>query len=70
VSQSKRWSLVESVTNLVIGFAINWWANLVILPWFGFSVTGRQAFLMGFPYMAISLARQYALRRAYNWWGR
>jgi len=68
MSQPRLWSLLEAWANLLVGFALNWWANLVILPWFGFPVTGRQAFLMGFPYMAISLARGYGLRRAFNWW--
>lgn len=66
MSQTKLGSFVESWANIVVGFSINWCANLLVLPLFGFPVTGRQAFGIGLIFTAISLARSYCLRRWFN----
>lgn len=64
--QSRLGSLIEALANVVIGFSINWCANLLILPLFGFHVTGSQAFGIGVFFTAISIVRSYALRRWFN----
>lgn len=64
--QSRRWSLIESLAGVVVGFAINWAANLFVLPWFGFAIRPGQAFKMGLVFTGISVARSYALRRVFN----
>lgn len=69
MSQSRLGSMVEAVTNVAIGFGINWTANIIVLPWFGFNVTGAQAFGIGVVFTGISLARSYLLRRAFNRYG-
>lgn len=66
MSQSRLGSLVEAVINVLIGFSINWVANLLVLPLFGFHVTGSQAFHMGLIFTVISVARSYAVRRWFN----
>lgn len=67
MSQSKTGSLVEAVANIIIGFAINFTANLIILPMFGFSgLTARVAFDIGLVFTVISLVRSYVLRRVFN----
>lgn len=67
MSQSKTGSMVEAVANIVIGFAINFTANLVFLPMFGFStLTARVAFEIGLVFTIISLIRSYVLRRVFN----
>jgi hypothetical protein len=66
MAQSKLESLVESFVNILIGFSINWVANLFILPLFGFNVTGSQAFWIGVLFTAISLVRSYCIRRWFN----
>jgi len=64
--QSKRHSWLEAWANIVIGFAINYAANLVILPLFGFHIGLLDNFYMGLLYTCVSLVRQYALRRYFN----
>jgi hypothetical protein len=60
-------SIVEAKTNIVIGFAINWTANMVFLPMFGFaSLTGAKAFGIGLVFTVISIARQLVIRRFFN----
>lgn len=66
MSQSKLGSFVESWANIVVGFSINWCANMLILPLFGFQVTGGQAFWIGVWFTGISLVRSYILRRYFN----
>lgn len=67
MSQSKLGSFVEAWANIVIGFAINWTANMVFLPMFGFSnLTARIAFEIGLVFTVISLVRSYVLRRVFN----
>lgn len=66
MAQTRTGSLAESLANIAVGFAINWVANMLILPLFGFDVTGAQAFHMGVLFTGISLARSYVLRRWFN----
>jgi len=62
--QTKVESLVETGINIVIGYTINFFANLMILPAFGFaSLTWKTNLLMGIPFTVVSIARQYAIRR-------
>lgn len=67
MSQTKLGSFVEAWSNIAIGFAINYTANLLILPAFGFtSLTPAKNFAIGLLYTLISLARSYVLRRYFN----
>lgn len=66
MNQSRLSSLIEVLIGIVIGFAINWFANLVILPMYGFAITGGQAFSMGLLFTAISVVRGYVIRRWFN----
>jgi hypothetical protein len=61
--QTRLGSLIEVSINIFIGFWINFVANLVILPLFGFNVTISDNFLIGFLYTIVSVARSYVVRR-------
>ena len=57
----------EAKANIVIGFAINWTANMVFLPMFGFdTLTAAKAFVIGLVFTLISFVRQYVIRRWFN----
>jgi hypothetical protein len=64
--QTKLGSFVEAWANIAVGFTVNWCANMAILPMFGFHVTGGVAFEIGLWFTAVSLLRQYVLRRWFN----
>jgi hypothetical protein len=66
MAQTKLGSFVEAWANIAVGFTINFTANMLVLPLFGFNVTGTQAFGIGLIFTVISLARQYVLRRWFN----
>lgn len=64
--QTRLGSAIETAANIVVGFTINWFANMAILPMFGFTVSGSQAFWLCVAFTGISIVRSYALRRIFN----
>jgi hypothetical protein len=67
MAQTKTGSVVEAVANIGVGFGVNYAANLVILPLFGFdSLTWDKNLLIGALYTVISLVRSYVIRRWFN----
>lgn len=67
--QSMRESMLETWTNIAIGFGINYAANLVVLPLAGLPVSMAGAFQIGVIFTAISVVRSFAIRRWYNYRG-
>jgi hypothetical protein len=67
MSQTRAGSFAEAWANIFIGFTVNYFANLLILPLFGFtSLTPGKNFIIGVAYTGISLVRSYVLRRWFN----
>jgi NhaP-type Na+/H+ or K+/H+ antiporter len=64
--QSKRGSACEALTNIAVGYGINFLANLLVFPLFGLSISIEQNLKIGIIYTFISLVRSYLLRRIYN----
>lgn len=67
MAQTKLGSITEAWANIAAGFTINFIANMLILPLFGFTtLTLRTNFIIGLLYTVISLVRSYVLRRWFN----
>lgn len=66
MSQTRFGSWVESWTNIVVGFAMNYVLNLTVLPLLGLPVSHGQALSMGVIFTGFSLVRSYLLRRLFN----
>ncbi|MEH6434310.1 DUF7220 family protein [Massilia sp. DD77] len=66
MNQSRLGSLIEAIINVFIGFAINYTANMLIFPMFGFHITPGANFALGLIYTVISVARSYCVRRWFN----
>ena len=64
--QSKKESLLESITNNIVGYSVNFFMNLLILPIFGFNPSLSQNAKIGLLFTGVSLVRSYVLRRIYN----
>lgn len=64
--QTRRGSLLESLANIAVGYSINYVANMLIFPLFGWNLSTRENLTLGVIYTAISLARSYTLRRIFN----
>lgn len=64
--QSRQSSFYEACINVLIGYCINFTANLVILPLIGFYITVSQNLFIGLLYTVISITRSYVIRRWFN----
>ena len=64
--QSRRSAIIEAWVNILIGFAINYAMNFILLPLVGARVTAMDNFMLGWVYTAISIVRQYTIRRWFN----
>lgn len=66
MNQTRLGSLIETMVNIAIGFTINYFANLLIFPLFGFHITPGANFTLGVIYTVISVIRSYCIRRWFN----
>lgn len=66
MTQTKLGSLYEALMNILIGFTINFIANMLILPSVGFNISLSTNFYIGVLYTVISLIRSYSIRRWFN----
>lgn len=67
MNQTRLGSFIEAWVNVLIGFGINFAANMLILPHFGFtSLTLKTNFIIGLVYTIISVVRSYVIRRWFN----
>jgi ABC-type Fe3+ transport system permease subunit len=65
--QSKRMSLAEAWTNIIIGFTINFIANFWLIPMMtGVDLPHSANFWGGWVYTTVSMLRTYTIRRFFN----
>jgi hypothetical protein len=58
-------SMVEVIFNIVVGFTINFFANMFILPMFGMPFSLKSFGLIGVLYTIIAIIRGYLIRRLF-----
>lgn len=66
MSQSKKQSLIEAVTNTAVGFVISFLSITLILPLMGFESSAGQNLTLTVYFTFISIGRSYILRRIFN----
>jgi len=64
--QSRRWSLVETATNIAVGYAVAVGGQVVIFPLFGLRTTLSENLQIGVYFTLLSLLRGYTLRRLFT----
>jgi hypothetical protein len=64
--QSRTMSLVEAVTNVIVGYGVAVLTQMIVFPRFGLHATLEQNLAMGSIFTVVSLVRSYALRRLFN----
>lgn len=64
--QSRAMSIVESVTNVVVGYGVAVSAQIAVFPFFGIEIALESNMLIGAIFTIVSLCRSYALRRLFN----
>ncbi|MEM9522764.1 MAG: hypothetical protein AAF982_02015 [Pseudomonadota bacterium] len=68
MSQSRRASAIEALVNILVGIAVAFAANLIVLPLVGVTISVGQAGAATILFTFVSFARSYALRRLFNHW--
>lgn len=66
MKQSCLMSLVEAVTNVVVGYGVAVMAQIVVFPLFGLRASLTDNLLIGAIFTAASIARSYSLRRVFE----
>lgn len=64
--QSKRQSLIESLTNIIVGLLISFCIQLIIYPLLNIPVTIGENIIITFVFFISSLVRGYFIRRYFN----
>ena len=64
--QSKLQSLIESLTNILIGYLTALLSQVLIFPLFNIYVSLQDNLLIGLYFTIISLLRSYLVRRYFN----
>ena len=64
--QSKLQSLIESLTNILIGYLTALLSQVLIFPLFDIYVSLQDNLLIGLYFTIISLLRSYSVRRYFN----
>ena len=64
--QSKKQSVVESVTNTVTGFLISLLLVNIVLPYYGFNLHFFQSVKITLIFSLASIGRGYLVRRVFN----
>ena len=68
MTQSRRMSMVEAITNVVVGYALAIVTQIVVFPWFGLHPSLGENLALGAVFTGISLIRGYTLRRLFERW--
>ena len=66
MTQSRRLSLVEAITNVAVGYVLAVITQIVLFPWFGIHPSLGENLAIGSIFTGISLLRSYALRRLFE----
>ena len=61
--QSRKHSLIESLTNVAIGYGVALASQILIFPLYGIRITVSDNLAIGAWFTVISIVRSYAVRR-------
>jgi hypothetical protein len=64
--QSRRMSLVETITNVIVGYGLALATQSLVFPWFGLHPAIEANLLIGGVFTITSLARGYFVRRVFE----
>jgi hypothetical protein len=65
MTQSRKMSLIEAVTNVAVGYGLAVITQIIVFPWFGLEAALGEHMAIGMAFVAVSLARSYLLRRLF-----
>lgn len=65
--QSKKMSLIETLSSVAIGYIISLATQMIIFPIFDIKVSLTDNLLIGLFFTVVSIIRGYYVRRFFNW---
>ena len=66
MKQSRLMSLVEAITNVIVGYGVAVVTQILIFPLFGLHTTLAQNLQMGLLFTGVSIIRSFLLRRLFE----
>lgn len=66
--QSKTQSIIESISNVVIGYIVALLSQIIVFPMFGIHIPLSDNIAIGLWFTVISIVRSYIVRRLFNKW--
>ena len=64
--QTKRQSLIETLTSVFVGWLIGVILNMLVLPLFDYDVSLTDGVLISIIFTAVSVVRSYVVRRIFD----
>ena len=64
--QTRRMSLTEAVTNVLVGYGIAVITQVMVFPWFGLRTSLSDDLAIGAVFTVVSIIRSYTLRRLFE----
>ena len=64
--QTKKQSLIETLTSVFVGWFIGVILNMLVLPLFDYDVNLTDGVLISIIFTAVSVVRSYVVRRFFN----
>ena len=64
--QTKKWSMIETLVSVGIGWLIGVILNMLVLPLFDYDVSLTDGVLISIIFTAVSVIRSYIIRRWFN----
>ena len=66
MKQSRLMSMVEAITNVIVGYGVAVVTQILIFPIFGLHATLAQNLQMGLLFTGVSIIRSFLLRRLFE----
>jgi hypothetical protein len=66
MKQSRLMSMVEAITNVIVGYGVAVVTQILIFPLFGLHTTLAQNLQMGLLFTGVSIIRSFLLRRLFE----
>lgn len=66
MKQSRLMSLIEAITNVIVGYGVAVVTQILIFPIFGLHTTLAQNLQMGLLFTGVSIIRSFLLRRFFE----
>ena len=66
MTQSRRLSLVEAATTVIVGYILAILTQMLVFPLFGIQAALSEQLAIGIAFVGVSLVRGYVLRRMFE----